>query len=87
MEKGEVCNYADDTTLYDCNKELNVLTNNLEHDSAIAIEWFEWNYMKLNTDKCKLIVVGHKDHKVKIKVGNSIIEESEEVKLLGVINF
>ena len=85
MEMGKVCNYADDTTLYDCNKNLNVLTDNLEKDSAIAIEWFGWNYMILNTDQCKLIVAGHKDHKVKIKVGNSIIEESEEVNLLGVI--
>ena len=41
--------------------------------------------MKLNTDKCKLIVAGQKDHLVNINVGNSIIEESSEANLLGVL--
>ena len=40
--------------------------------------------MGLNTDKCKLLVAGHKDHKVTIKIGDSIIEESDIAKLLGV---
>ena len=85
IEEGEVCNYADDTTLYDTNKVLDILINNLEKDSAIAIKWFEINYMSLNTPKCKLLVAGHKDHKVTIKVGNSNITESEEANLLGII--
>ena len=82
---GDVCNYADDTTLYSCNKDLNTLKSNLEDDSLNAIEWFKNNYMKLNTDKCKLIVAGQKDHKVIIKVGDSTIEESDEVMLLGAL--
>ena len=41
--------------------------------------------MKLNTDKCKLIVAGKKDFNINIKVGESIIEESEEAPLLGII--
>ena len=32
----------------------------LEHDSALAVCWFESNYMKLNTDKCHLIISGNK---------------------------
>ena len=85
IENGEVCNYADDTTPYSCNKDLDLLKSNLEMDSLNAIEWFKNNYMKLNTDKCKLIVVGQKDHMVNINVGESNIEESKEVNLLGVI--
>ena len=85
IENGEVCNYADDTTPFSCNKDLNILKSNLEIDCSNAIDWFKNNYMKLNTDKCKLIVAGRKDHLVNINVGESNIEESREVDLLGVI--
>ena len=32
----------------------------LEGNSKLAIFWFENNYMKLNTDKCNLLVTGIK---------------------------
>ena len=43
----EVCNFADDTTIFACDKDLGSLINRLEHDSFLAIEWFQNNYMKL----------------------------------------
>ena len=82
---GEVCNYADDTTLYSCNTNLNDLKFNLEKDSLNAIDWFKNNYMKLNTDKCKLLVAGHKDHSLRIKVGDSTVEQNKQAELLGVL--
>ena len=85
IENGEVCNYADDTTPFSCNNDLNILKSNLEIDCSNAIDWFKNNYMKLNTDKCKLIVAGRKDHAVNISVGESNIEESKEANLLGVL--
>ena len=51
IESTEVCNFADDSTFYACDKDLNHLINRLEHDSLPAIEWFENNSMKLNDDK------------------------------------
>ena len=50
-ESTNVCNFAEDTTFYACDKYLNSLINRLEHDSYLAIEWFENNSMKLNQDK------------------------------------
>ena len=47
-----VCNYGDDTTFYACDSDLESLIQRLEHDSMLATEWFESNYMKLNGDKC-----------------------------------
>ena len=85
INKGEVCNYADDTTLYGSNKDLNILLNNLELDCSNAIKWFKMNSMRLNPDKCKLIVFGQKDHPVTVKVGEFVIKEQNEVELLGVI--
>ena len=44
----DVCNYADDTTFHANDLDLKSLITRLEHDSALAIEWFESNYIKLN---------------------------------------
>ena len=49
-----------------------------------AIRWFENNYMKLNTDKCRLIVPGYKHEKVWANIGKDLIWESNDVTLLGV---
>ena len=35
IENGEVCNYADDTTPYSCNNDLNILKSNLEVDLSL----------------------------------------------------
>ena len=56
----------------------------LEKSSDIAIQWFKTNYFKLNTDKCKLIVCGHKGPQITVRVGESYIKEEQFVKLLGV---
>ena len=56
----------------------------LEHDSALAVCWFESNYMKLNTDKCHLIISGHKHESFCADIGNDRIWESNYVKLLGI---
>ena len=53
-----MCNFADDTTFYACNKDLHSLINRLEHDSLLAIGWFENNNMKLNLEKYHFLVSG-----------------------------
>ena len=47
----ETCNYADDTTLYASGESILDLMTKLEHDSLLAIVWFENNYTKLNEEK------------------------------------
>ena len=48
IHEANVCNYADDTTLYACDKNLNDLMRNLEHDSLLSLMCFEENYMTFN---------------------------------------
>ena len=61
-----------------------------EHDvmtllySILAIEWYESNYMKLNHDKCHFIMSGHKHEYVLVKIGQNLIWEERNVKLLGI---
>ena len=76
-EECDVCNFADDTTLHACDKELKNVLLRLEHDTLIAIEWFGWNYMKLNADKCHLLIAGAKHEHVWGKAGTARIWESQ----------
>ena len=78
-----MCNFAKDTTFYACDMDLNPLTNRLEHDSFLAIKYFENDNMKLNQDKCHLLVSGYKNENVWIHIGNEKIWESNKQKLLG----
>ena len=52
----DVCNFADDTIFFARDMDLKHLMERLEHDTKLAIEWFENNYIKLNEDKCHLLV-------------------------------
>ena len=67
-----------------CDSDLHNLIARLEHDSVLAIEWFESNYMKLNQDKCHLLILGHKYESVWVNIGSYKISESKDQKLLGV---
>ena len=78
-----VCNLADDTTLYACDINLPTLLSNLEYDTMSAIVWFEANYMKLNKNKCHFLLAGHTPECLWVKVGEELIWESSNEKLLG----
>ena len=45
---------------------------------------FQNNYMKINSDKCHLLVASHKFELISAKIGTDLIWESNSVKLLGI---
>ena len=64
---------------------MNTLINRLELDTAVAAELFENNFMKLNQDKCHLLVSGHKHENIWAKIGKMKIWKSNKQKLLSVV--
>ena len=54
-----VCNFADDTTPFVCDLNLEVVLTQLGESSELVIARFQNNYMKLNADECHLLVAGH----------------------------
>ena len=72
-EMTQVCNSADDTTFYVCDKNLNALINRLEHDTALAVERSENDFIKLNWDKCHVLVSEYKHETVWKKTGEKKI--------------
>ena len=84
-ESTNVCNDADDTTFHACGMDLENLVRRLEHDSILAIEWFESNYIKLNQDECHFLLSGRKHEMIWANIGQTKIWESRKQKLLGII--
>ena len=72
------------TQLFVCDLELNTSLNKLEENSAIALSWFEINYMKLNSDQCDLLVSGHHYEEMFVNIGIDKIWESKSIKFLGI---
>ena len=55
-----ICNFSDNTIPFVCDEILESVPDKLEGNSELAMFWFENNYVKLNTDKCQLLVSGTK---------------------------
>ena len=56
VAEDRITNYADDTTPYAVEDNFSALTHTLQTDSQILLDWFNFNYFKLNADKCKFLV-------------------------------
>ena len=69
----DICNFADDTTFFACDENLNSLMKRLENDGLLATEWFQNNNIKLNQDKCHLLVCGYKHENVWAQIADEII--------------
>ena len=59
------------------------MTKSLEETSISLLNWFKENRLKLNLDKCHLIVSGTEN--AKIKLDGFAITNSKKGKLLGII--
>ena len=84
ISKCQLCNYADDNTLYKSGKNMQKIKNDLEMDFMILHKWFDENHMMLNPDKCLYIGIGDDDPTQKTILNNNEIASSNEEKLLKV---
>ena len=83
VKEDKITNYADDTTPYAIENNINKLISTLEVDINIILTWFDNNFFKLNPDKCKLLITKHAEN-VGIKIKNVNIVAEKSVKLLGI---
>ena len=82
--KINTCNFAYDTNPYAVDMCLEGLMTKLECATHIAMDWFRYNGMKLNSDKCYLLMCGHKFECMICKIENSHVIETHLVKLSGI---
>ena len=79
----DIINYADDNTAYLAANEPHEVLKKLENVSVELLKWFKNNGMKVNTNKCHLLISLKNDLEANIE--ETIIKSSNSEKLLGVI--
>ena len=79
----EVCNYADDTTIFARDSDANNVQYMLEADASLHSKWFVDNCMKLNHAKCHFMLFGNNSLGIPVNTSTSCIEQSDKEKLLG----
>ena len=60
INNGDLCNYADDNTLYPIGKTLTMVKENLKINFFIIQKWFYESHMVLNPGKCHYLVLGNR---------------------------
>ena len=48
LERTNICNFADDNTIYRCDSVLEIILEDLQHDMKILLNWFKINSTKPN---------------------------------------
>ena len=81
----DVCNFADDTTLYKCESDLDIVLENLKLDANIAINWLNNNEMVANPKKFQLMFLArNKCIEKEMSFVEKAIKSSSTVELLGI---
>ena len=85
IEQSDICNFADDNTLYSCGKSLTDIKENLVSDTKSILNWFRLNSLKANPGKFQFMILGDKSHhKHELKINSIKVEASDDVLLLGI---
>ena len=78
----DIASHADDNTPYNFDFNLDNVISNLEKSTNSLLNWFRENHMKVNADKCHLLVSS--DEYCTVKIENFSIKNSTEEKLIAV---
>ena len=83
--RSDVCNFADDKTLYSCDKKLENIFVNLKIDLKNVLYWFQVNSLKANPGKFQFMVPGDKKNNTFVlNIHDNEIKNSSENELLGI---
>ena len=81
----EICNFADDNTLYSCGHDLQEIVTDLENDLSKLLDWFKSNGMVANPKKFQLMFLGlHGKKRIRLNIEENKVPAAGHVKLLGV---
>ena len=94
LENSSSILFADDTTIYDQNKNLNFLKWNLEQELLRVVDWFNANKLTLNVDKTQCLLfepktvktsahLMKKDNTCSLRLENTELKFCKSVKFLG----
>ena len=86
IQETEVCNFADDTTIYSCSPYFEEATLKLSNDTHLILNWFRINSMVANPGKFQIMFLGSNidNSKITFMIENKRVKSRSEVKLLGI---
>ena len=63
IEKSDICNFADDNTLYSCGANLyKTVLENLKYEASKLLHWLKINSMKANPEKFQFMILSKKSY-------------------------
>ena len=86
IEKSDICNVADDNTIYSCGKYVPEIKKDLICTMKNILKWFRLHSLKNNPGKFQFIILDDKtcyEHALKINL--TCFQSSDDVTLFGVI--
>ena len=85
IKETDICNFADDTALCACGKELDTISFTLEIETNRAIQWLKDNEMVANPSKFQLMVLSkYKNIEKNMSFDGKTIKSTDTVELLGI---
>ena len=85
LQKCDLANYADDSTVYTSEKRVSTITDSLRHEFTILSKWFYNNFMVLNPEKCSFMLLGVDDLlQTNMVCGDEILKNTKQERVLGV---
>ena len=54
--EADIISYPDDTTVYACGPNMDLVLSKLEKDTSTVFTWFQNNYLKANSEKSYLLI-------------------------------
>ena len=57
IERTNICNFADDNTVYSCQNDLKTILEDLRYDMVTLLRWFKENSMKVNLNKFQFMII------------------------------
>ena len=84
IERTNICNFADDNTVYSCQNDLKPILEDLRYDMVTLLRWFKESSMKVNPKKFQFMILG-KTPRLPIMLNRNQVkvEKSKKVVLLG----
>ena len=85
-EKSEICNFADDSTVYSCGKDPAKVKEDLICTMKNVLKWFMLNSLKANPGKFQFMILGDKTcYKHILKINSTCVQSRDDVTPLGVM--
>ena len=85
IKETDICNFADDTTLYACGKEIDTISFKLEIKTNRAMQWLKDNEIVANPSKFQLTFLSkYKNIEKNMSFDGKTIKSSDTVELLGI---